>query len=191
MAEEERKPTFLRNSKVQLRPECSEVYVKAWAGSIGFVRDSKFDEYDFEQVLIEWEKDWRYDRSALPPTGWTYASHFILKEPPGPTPKPSRRKKVVLPPDPELEAYIAEMQKGIEAITGSEGFALFVARRVPTDQPGHSMIIPEVYADAHTGEADAVLGIAMQEHLSGVFQDLTFMILDIYGDDVDGPDEEG
>lgn len=177
---------FPIGAKVQLKHEFGDVYVKAWGGSIGYVKDIKTDQYGFDRVYIDWDHtDWRYNNQM---NGWTYSSHFQLLELPGPTKKPSRRKipLVESEPNPAMDEYMAELQKAMEAIADSEGFAIFVAKRVPVaDQPNRSMVMPEVFAASHSGEADAVLGITMSEHLSGTFQDMTMMLLEMYSDDDD------
>ncbi len=149
---EERQPSFPIGAQVQLKPSFGEIYLQAWGGSLGFVRDVKWDEYGFEKIFISWdrENDWRYNNM---PDSWTYASHFNLKAlPPEKTPKPPKQKQELALP-PELDHYMEELQKGIEALTGSEGFALFVARRVPVEDSDQAMIVPEVYTISHSDEA--------------------------------------
>lgn len=183
---DELKFTFPIGSKVQLKFDYGDVYTRAWGGSLGYVRDTKIDDYGFEKIFVEWDhSDWRYNSQQ---NGWTYVEHFSLKEPPpAVTKKPAKRGKM-LSIDPKLDAFMEELQRGIEAASGSEGFAIFIARRVPVpDQPNQTMIVPEVFAASHNGEADAVLGITMSEHLSGTFQDMTMLLLEMYGeDDSDG-----
>lgn len=63
-----------KNSYVELRDGCDDVYELAWSGTRGWIRDLDVDEDGFEKVFVEWDKDhWRYDGE---PDGWTYASHF-------------------------------------------------------------------------------------------------------------------
>jgi hypothetical protein len=183
---------FPIGAKVQLKHEFGDVYVRAWGGSIGWIKDTKTDQYGFDRVFITWDKnDWRWNNAV---DGWTYASHFTLLELPTPTKKPSRRKiPLVVPPEPdsEMDEYMAELQKAMEAIAGSEGFAIFVAKRVPVaDEPNQSMVMPEVFAASHSGEADAVLGIMMSEHLSETFQDMTMLLLEMYSDHNDDDNEK-
>lgn len=177
---EKTKYTFLPGSTVQLKNSASEIYNNVYGGSTGFVQESKIDEYGFERVYIVWNsEDWRFQNA---PPGWAYASHFTLKEPPpAKTPRPKRITKKDLQKRQELDAYMAELQKGVEALAGSEGFILFVAKRVPVEDD-QTMVTPEVYAASHTQDADAVLGITLAEHMASTFEEMTMLLLEMFGD---------
>lgn len=69
---------FETNTYVELLPGCEEVYDKAMAGSRGWIRMRETDDFGFNKVFIEWDKDhWRYNGEA---DMWTFSSHFKVAE---------------------------------------------------------------------------------------------------------------
>ena len=156
-----------------------DVYVRAYGGSLGYVKDTRIDEFEFEKIYISWDrKDWRYNGQK---DGWTYASHFTLKEMPK---KEEKSNKIE-----ELDAFMSELQKGLDAASGAEGFVLVVAKRVPAPDgvEGH-VVVPELYSASHSQEADTILGITLMEHLTATFQDMSIALLEIFSGDGNKPD---
>lgn len=123
---------------VELLPGFEQVYDFALAGTRGWIRDTQEDEYGFEKVYVEWDKNhWRYQGE---PDGWTFANHFQevketeLVEP----------QDVVVPAtlDPEMsdddladqrevqiEKYVNDISEAFDKAADSDGFFLITMRR--------------------------------------------------------------
>lgn len=177
------KPTFPIGSTVALKATASEVYGgKAWPGAVAFVRDVKIDDGGFEKIFVVWdeENDWRYTGAS---PGWTFADHFTLKELPKKTPRPKRITKKDIERIQALDAFMAELSRGVEALADSEGFIIFVAKREPVEgEPNQTIIAPKVFAASHSQDADAVLGIVLSEHMAATFEEMTMLLLEMFGD---------
>lgn len=127
-------------SYVELLPGCEEVYNSAVTGSRGYVREMVTDEYGYEKVLIEWDKDhWRY---AGEPDGWTFASHFkpalagrdlmgldqieIEDQPEDPCPECGEHPDLEM----DIAQYVSAIEQGFNQAAESDGFYLVTMRRI-------------------------------------------------------------
>lgn len=121
---------------VELIPGRETVYQHAVAGSRGWVRAVEVDEYDFEKVFIEWDKDhWRYDGEL---DMWTFADHFMpaskdpdlteeeLEQGEGPCPHCGDYHSL----NSEIaEQYIDDIMEAFDQAADSDGFILFAICR--------------------------------------------------------------
>lgn len=158
-------------AKVQLKPGCDEVYVRAWVGSMGWVKDSKMDdEYGlYAKVWIQWDQeDWHYNGE---PDGWTYASHFEVVEPP-PTLEDiaqtaqervdeehtcSECGQPIEDEDELIQAqFIDEVSQGFDEASGGEAFMLIIATRDPDGE-----LQPEIISASMSEESSRMIRMAV------------------------------
>jgi hypothetical protein len=141
---------ILVNSVVELTTEAESLYQKASAPARAIVKQTQIDEYGFDKVYVEWDRDhWRHNGES---DKWAYASHFnVVKYP--------------IPEDEDEEGYFedffipdesdSKLQSAIEsaaliASTG-EGFMLISLER---DQKGD--LYPKIVMGSSSDEAETV-----------------------------------
>jgi hypothetical protein len=164
-------------SKVALKNGPDAIYNRAWVGSEGFVRQTRTDEYGYEEILIEWDKnDWRYNNQA---NGWAFASHFDVKQPPLEEEEPSKELAPPMPfVRPEVEDYMDALQQAMEAASGAEGFVIFIVTNMPHPEiPDEMILAPAVFSFTHSSEADAILGMSMMENAAEMFNETSMTLL--------------
>lgn len=157
--------------RVSLRGQYEVVYQAAYAGSEGWVRDTKVDDDGFEMVYVEWDKNhWRYAGEI---DIWTFASHFRVIPEPAPLPsakEPEQAQPVgdehevgypeIDPPEsehplcpdcghhhPEADDarwrdYFTALNEGAEKAADADNFILITI--APTDMDPN-LVLPHVY----------------------------------------------
>lgn len=127
------------SSYVELQPEYEAVYQRARAGSRGWIRDRRTDDYGFDEAFIEWDKDhFLYNGE---PDGWTFANHFISIEE-----QPDAPQRVSL--EEQIERYVEEITEAFDRAAESDAFFLITMRR------GYVMDVEVVAFDTFLGAAD-------------------------------------
>lgn len=137
------------NAIVELTSEAEELYQKASAPARAFVKQNQVDEYGFDKVYVEWDRDhWRHNGES---DKWAYASHF---------------KVVKVPKLDEAEDYedfddliISEEEENLQSAIESaailasdgEGFMLISLER---DQRGE--LYPKIVIGSSSDEAESV-----------------------------------
>lgn len=146
--------------RVSLRGQYEVVYQAAYAGSEGWVRDTKVDDDGFEMVYVEWDKNhWRYAGEI---DIWTFASHFRVIPDPEPLPAPKESEPAPVPePEPEhplcldcghrhpaalddarWNDYFSTLSEGAEKAADADNFILITV--APTDMDPN-LVLPHVY----------------------------------------------
>ncbi len=153
---------FFEGTVVELLPGREEVYQRALAGSRGTIRASKLDDYGFEKVYIEWDKDhWRYNEE---PDGWTFASHF--KEAEGIdlhedlTGVDDYEVPLIIPEEgqgDQIGEYLDSMMEAFDKASESDGFYLITMRREIDSDSGQEVIMIDVLRGAADAELDGIL----------------------------------
>lgn len=180
-------------SRVALRNGVDDVYLYALVGSEGWVREAKVDDDGFELVYVQWDEDhWRFNNQ---PNGWTFASHFDIKE----LPKeeiPEEPKEVIEPvsvnemevdlpaflaqltapkdgeEDP-MDEYMEELTDAMDAASASEGFLMLTIKRIPNpENPNEVMFVPSVFSHTLSEEAHVLLDIQLAECASISYQEM-------------------
>ncbi len=149
---------FPDGSYVELLPGCEEVYTAAVAGSRGWIRARKDDDYEYGKVYVEWDKEhWRFNGE---PDGWTFASHFRL------APEEPDLMGLSVLSDPaelidreeEMEQYIDAIASGFDQAAESDGFYLITMKRIYDDELGMEI----VFLETHRGAADSNLDMVSE-----------------------------
>lgn len=156
---------FVNGTPVELLPGREEVYQRALAGSRGVIRASKVDDYGYEKVYIEWDKDhWRYNGE---PNGWTYASHFQVAEDIDPhatdlvngdidipltPPVPSSREER----EAQINDYVESMMDAFDRASESDGFYLVTVRRGIDPESGQEIVLIEMHRGAVDEEMEGI-----------------------------------
>lgn len=153
----EREPTIPVDSRVVLRGSMEIVYPLAWAGSEGWVREVRWDEDDFEQVWIQWDREhWRYSGEQ---DRWTFASHFRVIDGEAPNrpyaaevKEEEQTRELPAEPegesqpcpdcggyhddDPEWQDYFDTLNRAFESAADTDNFALITIASPPEDPNG-------------------------------------------------------
>lgn len=173
------------HARIALKEGLEGFYPQTLPRSEGWVRGYRIDDDGFEQVKVEWDKDhWRY-RGAE--DGWTYAEHFSVIGDPIPPTEELEVSDQSIQPEPEesgpseeqIEQFIETMTEAMEAASESESFIVITVKRVPNpEQPGQMMMVPQVFHESISNDAEALLEIQMMEIAGASYQQAVMAMLE-------------
>jgi hypothetical protein len=174
------------HSRIALKEGLEKYYPETVPRSEAWARGYKIDDDGFEMVNVEWDEDhWRYQEGSE--NGWTYAEHFeVIGEPVPPT-EESEVSDVDIQPEPEpvgpteeqIEQFIETMSEAMEAASESESFVVITVKRVPNpEEPGQMMMVPQVFHESISNDAEALLEIQMMEIAGASYQQAVMAMLE-------------
>lgn len=135
------------NSIVELTEEAENLYQKASAPARAIVKHFQIDEYGYDKVYVEWDRDhWRHNGES---DKWAYASHF----------RTVRIADAEEEDEEILDLFVPDeddkLQSAIDSAaliaSGGEGFMLISLER---DQKGD--LYPKIIMGSASDEAEAV-----------------------------------
>jgi hypothetical protein len=183
-------------SRVKLKPDYTDVYPLAAAGSEGVVVKHRIEAVgDYRMVYVKWDHDhWAYQGEA---DMWTFEDHFELIEPPAEIGEESKDS-----PQGLLEQFIALIQdsrkdSGLEeeydyievlneasaAAAEAEAFLTITVKSQVHSKTGEHVLIPYVYSSYQTEEAGLLLeaqisNIGAKAHQEAVLDLMTNIVRD-------------
>lgn len=169
---------FPQGSIVKLKNGPDAVYPRAPVGSEAIVLRTHMKD-NFEMIDIKWRReDWRYGGQD---DGWTYADHFELKSLPK-VYEPTVDKEIVLSHklEPEIENYIAELEKAFVEASGSEGFLIISVERLE-QKKGTVTFLPSIRSAFHSLEARGAVEAILAEVLAQSHRDIIGYLLQTEG----------
>lgn len=140
---------ILVNSIVELTTEAESLYQKASAPARAIVKQTQVDEYGFDKVYVEWDRDhWRHNGES---DKWAYASHFnVVKYPEPEEDEEGYFEDFFIPDENNSKLQSAIESAALIASTG-EGFMLISLER---DQKGD--LYPKIVMGSSSDEAELV-----------------------------------
>lgn len=169
------------------------VYPNAFAGSEGWIADTRTDEDGFDWVLVAWDRDhWRY---AGEKDIWTFANHFELIDGPQYPPDVEPEEPEAQPePEPVVEEddedeelvpcpgcgiphvtakelkwmeYFDSLQDAFERAADSDNFVLITVAPRKGDP---DTLAPHVYMQSHTPAHSHMLFSQMANLVAGAYK---------------------
>lgn len=137
------------NSVVELTTEAESLYQKASAPARALVKQCQVDEYGFDKIYVEWDRDyWRHNGES---DKWAYASHFnVVKYPTLEDEEDEYIADFFVPDEEDAKLQSAIESAALIASTG-EGFMLISLER---DQKGE--LYPKIVIGSSSDEAELV-----------------------------------
>lgn len=178
---------FPLHARVALVDGADDVYAFALAGTEGWVREVKVDEYGFDMIRVEWDKDhWRYNGQ---PDGWTFESHFKQVGDPQPPEIEEFEEEDIEPGDitftepaaseAQIEQYIEMLSEAMDAASDSEAFFMIAVRRIPNpDNPQELMFVPQIFMDSTSREGGLLLEIQLAECAANSYEEMVQQLID-------------
>jgi hypothetical protein len=183
------------HSRVALIDGADSVYTFALSGTEGWVRGRKVDDFGYDLVKVEWDKEhWRYNGQ---PDGWTFESHFKIIGPPEIPATTEEEEEVeqgeqsqeesigeltlheAPPADHQIEVYIDTLTEAMDAASESEAFLMIAVRRVPNpENPTETMYVPQIFSTATTKEGALLLDIQLAECASTSYEEMVFQLIE-------------
>lgn len=154
-------------AKVELLDGCDEVYSRAVAGSRGYVRRHKVDDYGFALVYVEWDREHWRDNDE--PDGWTFPGHFKILE------TPDLVSEIIAEANARRDAercahcgqeheevdesqqYLDVLHAAVEDALESEAFFIITLKEDRDAIPGYLSVVPRWYSGSLTDDAQKVL----------------------------------
>lgn len=135
------------NAIVELTSEAEELYQKASAPARAFVKQNQVDEYGFDKVYVEWDRDhWRHNGES---DKWAYASHFkVIKLPATDDTESEYEEQLISEEEAKLQSAI---ESAAIIASDGEGFMLISLER---DQRGE--LYPKIVIGSSSDEAESV-----------------------------------